>query len=118
MRISDEAFMDILKEVPGSYDDFVIGLTDFLSKGEEREQMVRFISGHPQAGSSEVIRFFVENFLDLDDYEDDDMLYDDDGNEIGRYGDLVRDGRWPLYASRDGEAEDGSEGQEGPPAGQ
>ena len=93
--MSDSEFRAILQSVPNAYDDFVNGFVKDITDDESRQKMVNFIKNNPTASSGYVIKFYTENIWnEEDDYEDDDMIYDDNGNEIGLYGDLVREGRW------------------------
>lgn len=95
--ITDTEFRKLLERVPNSYEDFISFFLRNVKDPEDRELMAEFIRNHPDASSGYVIQFYDENLWnEEDDYEDDDMIYDDDGNEIGRYGDLVRDGKWPC----------------------
>lgn len=92
--MSDE-FRKILSSVPGSYDDYVNSMARDIRTDEQRKMIVDFIRKNPELNAGYVLKYYTDHFWnEEDDYEDDDMLYDDDGNEIGRYGDLVRDGKW------------------------
>jgi len=94
--MSDEEFRGILSGVPGSYDDFVNCMVRDVRTDEQRKVIAAYIRENPGLNAGYVLKFYTDHFWnEEDDYEDDDMIYDDDGNEIGRYGDLVRDGKWP-----------------------
>lgn len=79
MEIPDKEFERILRQVPRSYDDFVIGLTDHTFEYDEaRKGIVQFINDHPDATSSDVSQYYFNNFwIEEDDYDEDTIFYDD-----------------------------------------
>lgn len=59
---------ELLMNVPDSYYDFVEGLLDEAKKSKQRELgLIRFLKTHPQANSSDVLKFLVD---DLSLYEE------------------------------------------------
>lgn len=80
--ISIPEFKKILKNIPGSYDDFVNGFGSSLEDEADRKQVVQFLKEHPDATTSDVLAFYRENLWnELDDYDEDTILYDDDVDE-------------------------------------
>ena len=51
-------FRNMLKDVPGAYEDFVVAMCRFASKSELREDSLRkYILSHPEAGPSDIIGY-------------------------------------------------------------
>ena len=80
MEIPDIEFERILRHVPRSYDDFVIGLTDCTFDNDDvRKNIIQFISDHPAATPSDISKYYFDNFWnEEDDYDEDTIFYDDE----------------------------------------
>ena len=81
MSIPNDQFKDILKSVPRSYDDFVVGLTSEATEDDVREQIIQFITEHPEANSSDVTEFYLDHFTNEDEYDEDTVFYDDEWDD-------------------------------------
>ena len=78
MPFSDEVFTQALWQVPGAYDDFVIGLADCATDHEVREHILQYIQEHPEANSSEISKYYFDNYWnEEDDYDEDTVFYDE-----------------------------------------
>ena len=81
IKLTNDEFKAILEAAPKSYDDFVIGMTGEVTEDDVRQQIVQYIKDHPEANSSDVTEFYLDNFTDDEEYDEDAVFYDDEWDD-------------------------------------
>ena len=70
LQEKNEEFITELKEVSDSYDDFVDGVLAYINNKSERlEKVKQFMANHPQALTSDIMKFISEQKDLFDDME-------------------------------------------------
>lgn len=94
----------LLDKVSDSYTDFVVGIIgDIRDNPEKLDELKNFIKNNPEATSSDIIKWTMDNVSDLPRCNSSDspyvgaMIYDEETGEILGYG---RIGRFPEGVAR------------------
>lgn len=64
--MNTEDLKTLLKKVPDSYEDFVIGISLAAKSDEDRDKIANYLQKHKNADTSDVIEFVTDEIKHID----------------------------------------------------